>query len=217
MIMKLNKELLNEKNILMFRIITCIICWIAILFMIIPSISNAILSANMEGIGFMFSTYTFQSNLWVVSWITIALLYTKKEEKPFILGPIVRGAVTLYITVTLIIFAVLLQIFYFPTDPREIIINILAHYLVPILFIIDWYLTQQDEHYEKKYALYWLIYPFCYLGYSVIVELTTGVNIYYFISIGRYGPLMIVFVVLLTVFFYGLGRLFIFVNQRRRD
>ena len=215
--MKLNKELLSEKNILMFRIITCIICWISILFMVIPSIYNAILSANLEGIGFMFSTYTFQSNLWVVLWLTIALFYTKKEEKPFILSPIVRGAVTLYITVTLIIFAVLLQIFYVPTAPLEIIVNILAHYLVPIMFIIDWVLTQKDEEYEKKYALYWLIYPFSYLGYSVIVELTTGVNIYYFISINRYGLLMIVFVILLTVFFYGLARLLIHVNQRKRD
>ena len=215
--MKLNKELLNEKNILTFRIITCVICWISILIMIIPSISNAILSANLERIAFMFSTYTFQSNLWVVSWLTIALLYTKKEEKPFILGPIVRGAVTLYITVTLIIFAVLLQMFYSPTEPMEIIVNILAHYLVPILFIIDWALTQKEEEYEKKYALYWLIYPFSYLGYSVIVELTTGVNIYYFISINRYGLLMIVFVILLTVFFYGLARLLIHVNQRKRD
>lgn len=215
--MKLNKELLNEKNILILRIITCVICWINILIMIIPSVSNAILSASLEGMGFMFSTYTFQSNLWVVLWLTIALVYAKKEEKPFILGPMVRGAVTLYITVTLIIFALLLQIFYFPTEPLAIITNVLAHYLVPILFLIDWYFTKGKEHYERKYALYWLIYPFIYLGYSVILELTTGVNIYYFISINQFGALMIVFVVLLTLFFYGLGRLLIFVNQRSRQ
>jgi len=213
--MKLNKELLNDKNILAFRIITCITSWISVLFMIIPSISTAILTANLEGIGFMFSTYTFQTNLWVVSWITIAVLYSKKEEKPFILGPIVHGAVVLYITITLVLFALLLQMFYFPTDPREIIVNILAHYLVPILFIIDWGLNQKDEKYEKKHALYWLIYPYLYLAYSAILELTISTNIYYFISL-QLGVFYIVIVAVLTVAFYGFARLMIHINQRNK-
>jgi len=211
--MKLNKELLNDKNILAFRIITCITCWISVLFMIIPSISTAILTANLEGIGFMFSTYTFQTNLWVVSWITIAVLYSKKEEKPFILGPIVHGAVVLYITITLVLFALLLQMYYLPSDPKEIIVNLFAHYLVPILFIIDWVLNQKDEKYEKKFALYWLIYPYIYLAYSAILELTISVNIYYFISL-RLGLLLIVIVAVLTVSFYGFARLLIYINQR---
>jgi len=214
--MKINKDLLNEKNIMAFRIITCITCWISILFMIIPSISTAILTANLEGVGFMFSTYTFQTNLWVVSWITIAVLYSKKEKKPFILGPIVHGAVVLYITITLVLFALLLQMFYLPTDPLDITVNILAHYLVPILFIFDWVLTQEDDSYEKKYALYWLTYPYLYLAYSIILELTMGVNIYYFISIGRFGVLLIVIVAVLTICFFGFARLMIHVNQRNK-
>ena len=215
--MKLNKDLLNERNILAFRIITCIVCWISILFMLVPSISNAILAGNLEGIGFMFSTYTFQTNLWVVSWVTIAVLYSKKEEKPFILGPIVHGAVVLYITITLVLFALLLQMFYWPTDPVDILVNILAHYLVPILFIIDWVLNQKDENYEKKDALYWLIYPYSYLAYSVILELTIGENIYYFLSVVRYGALLIVIVAVLTVVFFGFARLMIRFNQKNRE
>ena len=183
--------------------------------MIVPSISNAILAGNLEGIGFMFSTYTFQTNLWVVSWITIAVLYSKKEEKPFILGPIVHGAVVLYITITLVLFALLLQMFYFPTDPMAILVNILAHYLVPILFIIDWILNQKDEKYEKKHALYWLIYPYLYLAYSAILELTINTNIYYFISL-RLGVFLIVIVAVLTVAFYGFARLMIHINQRNK-
>ena len=215
--MKLIKELLNEKNILRFRVITCIICWITILIMAIPSISNAILSANLEGMAFMFSAFTFQTNLWAVSWITIALLYTKKEKKPFILKPIVHGAVTLYITGMFILFAVLLQLFYLPTDPMDIFVNILAHYLAPLFFIGDWVLTQKDEVYEKKHVLYWFIYPYLYLLYSVIVELITGQYIYYFISLTVLGPLLIVAVVVINLFFYLVARLLLHVNQRIRD
>ena len=203
-----------EKNhIFLFRIILCVTCWITIGIMVISSL----FSANpLTSLAFTVSSYTFQSNFFVFIWITLAVIYNKKGDKPLFLSSIVHGAVTLYITVTLIIFALLLQMFYFPTEPLAIITNILAHYLVPILMIVEWYLTQEDEEYEKKNALYWLIYPFIYLAYSVILELTINVNLYYFISINEFGALMILFVVLLTVFFYGLSRILIYINQRHK-
>ena len=93
--------------------------------------------------------------------------------------------------------------------------NMLYHYIVPILTIVLFVLTQKDEEYEKKMALYWLIYPFAFLAYAMIIEVVTGQPIYFFISLGRYGALVILFVALLTLMHYGLARLIIFVNQRK--
>ena len=209
--MKLENEFLQKNGILIYKIILCVLSWITIGYLVIPSLFSA---TPLVGIGWTVSTYTFQSNFLVFLWITCEVIYIKKEEKPKFLSSIVHGAITLYITVTLVIFALILQPLAGIEGMFEIG-NMLYHYIIPILVIIEWVLTHKDEEYEKKMALYWLIYPFIYLGYAMIVELVTGQYIYFFISITEYGALVILFVALLTLFFYGLARLLFYVHDRK--
>ena len=209
--MKLENEFLQKNGILIYKIILCVLSWITIGYLVIPSLFSATPLVNL---GWTVSTYTFQSNFLVFLWITCEVIYIKKEEKPKFLSSIVHGAITLYITVTLVIFALILQPLAGIEGMFEIG-NMLYHYIIPILVIIEWVLTHKDEEYEKKMALYWLIYPFIYLGYAMIVELVTGQYIYFFISITEYGALVILFVALLTLFFYGLARLLFYVHDRK--
>ncbi|TFF97729.1 MAG: hypothetical protein EU541_07825 [Promethearchaeota archaeon] len=204
--MEKHNGFLQKYGLLIFRIILCGLSWTAILIMLLPSI------LSLQFILFCF--YTVQTNLMVLIWITLAIIYTRKDEKPFILGPVVRGGITVYITITFLVFVTLLQPFYFPTDPVGITVNILAHYVVPIFFIIDWIITERKKRYEKKYALYWLSYPLFYLGYSLIQGLITGFYPYYFIDLNAIGPFVILFSMLLALLFYIIGRLYIFLNLK---
>jgi hypothetical protein len=204
-------DLDKKQQILIYKIILCIISWISI-----GLLFRGIFSANpLVSLGWTVSTYTFQSNFLVFLWITSDVIYELlKKEKPAFLGAITHGAITLYITVTLIIFAIILQPLAGIEGMFEIG-NMLYHYIVPILTIGLWVLTQKDEEYEKKMALYWLIYPlFIYLAYSMIIELVTGQYIYFFISLNLLGAFVIVTVALLTMLFYLLGRLYIFANGK---
>ena len=209
--MKLENEFLQKNGILIYKIILSVLSLIAIGYLIIPSFFSATPLVNL---GWTVSTYTFQSNFLVLLWITCEVIYIKKEEKPKFLSSIVHGAITLYITVTFVIFALILQPLYGFEGMFEIG-NMLYHYIIPILVIVEWVLTHKDEEYEKKMALYWLIYPFAFLFYAMIIELVTGHPIYFFISLGRYGALVILFVALLTLMHYGLAMLIIYVNQRK--
>lgn len=215
--MKANKEFLQKHGALIFRIIACVICWISILITLISSVITAVNVGNLDNIFRSLSYYTMQTNYMVLIWITVALIYTKKEEKPVFLSGIVRGAITLYISITFLVFAVALQAFYHPTDPLEISMNILLHYLIPILFIIDWVITAGEESYKKVYALYWLIYPLIYLVYSLIRGLIINWYPYFFIDLNRFGALIILFIAILTLLFYSLGRVYIFGNQKLYD
>jgi len=201
----MDKSFLQQNGLLMFRIILCSISWASVLIMLVPSL------IALEFV--LFSFYTVQTNLMVVIWISLALLYTQRAEKPFILGSIVRGGITVYISITFLIFVTLLQPFYFPTDPISITVNILAHYLVPILFILDWVITETNNTYENVYALYWLTYPIIYLVYSLIQGLITDFYPYYFIDLSMIGPFVFLFGALLALVFYAVGRLYIFLNR----
>ncbi len=197
---------LNEKSLFIFRVVLCILSWTSILLMVIPSI----ISFNF----YIFCYYTFQTNLWVLLWITIAVIYSKREKKPFILSSVVRGAITVYITITFLVFVTLLQLFYFPTDPLWVTSNILAHYVVPIMFVFDWWMTEREVKYESKYALYWLSYPLIYLAYSLVQGLLTGFYPYYFIDLGVLGPFIAISATTLALLFYLMGRLYIFLNGK---
>ncbi|MCP4762314.1 MAG: hypothetical protein GY870_11080 [archaeon] len=200
---------LEKKHIRIYKIIFCVLTWI----------DMGLLFAGLFFRGSDIISYTFQSNLLVFLWITIDVIYELLgKEKPKILGSPTHGAVTVYITVTFVIFALIFQsIIALGYGIAYIfdIVNLMCHYIVPVLMIIEWGLTHEDDEYEKKWALYWLIYPFIYLACSMILELITGSYYYFFTSIGLLGALVIVPVALLTLFFYGISRLLFYVHERK--
>lgn len=215
--MKLNNEFLQENGVFVFRIILCVLSWIAtIVLSIINSILISIETANIVYFFNSISYYTVQSNFLVLLWITVAVIYEKKEDKPFFLKPIVQGAITVYITFTFIVFALVLQPLAEPSaDLVYNIRNILVHYLIPIMFIIDWVVTGHEEQYEWKYELYWLIYPLGYLAYTLIRGVIINWYPYFFFNFNTQGiPLVIIFSIALSLLFIFLIAVYIFVNRK---
>ena len=163
--------------------------------------------------GNMFSYFTIQTNLMVLIWITIALIYSNKDNKPRILNPLIHGAIALYISVTFIIFALLLSVYYQPTG-IEAITNILMHYAIPIAFILDWFISESDVKYEYRYLIYYLIYPFVYLAYSLVRGIFTGFYPYFFIDLNYISIVeLIISVIALMVFFLILGSIYFTINR----
>ena len=214
-------EFIEKNGVLIYRIILCVLCWVGtIIISIIPSILISIEAADFSSLFNSLSYYTFQSNFLVLLWVTAAVIYDiiprKREEKPFFLKSIVRGAITVYITFTFIVFAILLQPFATPTtDLLSNIRNILLHYLIPIMFIIDWIITEQEEKYEWKWEIYWLVYPLCYLLYTLIRGAIINWYPYYFFDVNRIGlPMVMVYSAALSGFFMFLIAVFIFSNRK---
>jgi hypothetical protein len=113
-----------------------------------------------------FSFFTIQSNILasVILLVGAALLIMGKPP----LGVMWRGAATLYMAVTGIIFALLLSgldagvLTAVPWD------NTVLHYIMPIAVFGDWLIDRPKQQIRFKQALVWLIYPIAYLAYSLI-------------------------------------------------
>ncbi|MFX1274595.1 MAG: Pr6Pr family membrane protein [Promethearchaeota archaeon] len=206
------KNIIYQKYVNIYRLILCVLEWTALVIMFIKNILEQSLSYKT------FSFFTFQSNLLVALWLTMTLLYYKKESKPKLLHYGVHGAITLYISMTFLIFAILLApLSPPPTDPVYAFTNLMHHYLIPVAFILDWLITEFINNYEWIYILYWLIYPLGYLIYALIIGWIFNDAIYPFFDVNMLGiGGLLIFIVGLTIFVILLSIFYIFINHLSR-
>jgi hypothetical protein len=210
----------NSKNsefvkwIKIFRLIVCILAWMGIIIRIIIGIFDIIGGADpFSYFGNSLSYYTLQTNLMVAIWLIIAIVLGEQEERPLIMHPIIHGAICLYITTTFLIFAIFLSGGYQPTG-IEAISNILMHYIVPVAFILEWIFSEIHTKYKYIYLLYYSIYPFAYVFYTVIRGFFTGFYPYYFFDLNTISPISLAInVILLVILFTIIGSIYITINR----
>ncbi len=203
------KKLFENIEIIIFRIILCIISWYSLLTLIFRSLFYAIQQKNINIFIGILSYFSIQTDILIALWLTFSLIYMNKEKKPIFLHPSVLGAITVYASFTFLVFVFILQ----PLE-QFIIIDV-NHYFIPVFFIIHWFYIKPKNEYKKAYALYWLIYPTIYLFYIFIGGILTNKFPYPFLDLNLINPLLyIINNILIVGFFYLLGRIFIFINQK---
>ena len=207
----MKESTVSNKTILIYRIIFATLSW----FTLFASyIINSLTTGSLLLWFNSFKAFTIQTNFIVTIWLTLAILWHNKPESlEKIEGPL-KGAFTMYITITFVIFAILLSPFYQPTGFAAFS-NIVLHYITPIAFIIDWVLTEIKVQYKWKYLPYWILYPLCYIIFAIIHGTFTGSYIYYFLDINALGIFGFVSISILIAFGIALGCLYIAINRKR--
>ncbi len=205
----------QNKKIFYFRLLFACIGLISILIRIGLTVNSVPENGSISFYVFrLFSYFTIQTNILVVSWYILALVYSKSDEKPFILGARVRGALTLYITVTFMVFAALIHAKWNPQG-LQLLIACITHYVTPIFFIIDWYITEERGTYKWNYPVYWIIYPLLYLVYALLFNYLTGTALYHFINLKKLDLSGLAFnITSLCLFFTFLGFIYIIANNK---
>ena len=127
-----------------------------------------------------FSFFTIQSNVLVVFLLLAIgignLVGVTKNIASF------RGALTLYISMTGIIYFLLLAGNETALQTTIPWVNIVLHYLLPVVVIADWIAFPPKNNVPFTYALAWLVYPLAYLLYSLIRGAVTGWYPYPFLN-----------------------------------
>ncbi len=151
---------------------------IAILYQLILAIDSGVNLLNF------FSFFTIQSNIiafFVL--ISLALSFAPKSKTDHAKISYFRGAATLYMTITGLVYFFLLRDVDVQISNQWV--NIVLHYLAPAFLLADWILNPPDK--EKavitfRKALAWLAYPLLYLVYSLFRGAITGWYPYPFIN-----------------------------------
>jgi hypothetical protein len=125
-------------------------------------IAAALVSA-FESINFFFY-FTTLSN------ILAAMLMASIALRPELVATqaVWRGAVTLYMTITGLVYAVLLRPIEADVGLASPWINWVLHSMAPAALLIDWLLFPPERRLERSAPFLWLIFPAAFLAVTLI-------------------------------------------------
>lgn len=147
-----------------------------------------------------FSFFTILSNVLAVAvFSTFCYLAVSKRVISYNLQ-LFKGAVTLYMFMTGVIFAVLLA----PIENAVLTAvawdNIVLHYIIPVAICIDWLFLQRKVTITFSKSLVWLGFPAIYVIYSLIRGHFVNWYPYPFLDAASngYGKVTVIIIVLLA-------------------
>ena len=125
----------------------------------------ALVTAATERAGTLsnfFSFFTIESNVLAAAALLVGGLLDPRSDR----WAYLRGAVTLYLTITGIVYAVLLS----GTDVGLIApwVNHVLHQVIPLLMLADWTFRPPWPRVSARAALAWLGFPLAYFAYSLV-------------------------------------------------
>lgn len=159
-----------------------------------------------------FSYFTILSNLF----LALVLLITASSNKMFQRATSVRGAAALYMTITGIVYFVLLRGLEESLQTPIPWVNTVLHYVMPLVGLLDWLLVRSTVRLSRNQLVSWLLFPLLYLIYSLVRGHLTGFYPYPFLNVSKQGPLIVTVICLIIMFaFITVGSLLRWLNNRR--
>ena len=157
----------------------------------------------LDGLVTVFSYFTLQAN--VILAVVAATCALRGEAASFLTRPSTRAAVTVYIIIVGLIYAVFLAGLR-NLSGLAIPVDTALHRVVPVLFTLYWLLFVPKGHLAWRDPLAWLAFPVLYVVYSLIYGALTGRYLYPFSNVPVLGyPRALGNAALILAAFYGLG------------
>jgi hypothetical protein len=166
--------------------------------------------------GNFFSFFTVQTNLFAVATLCAAVVVRREERGR--LFDAVRGAVTLYISITGVVFALLLAGRQEQLDAHVAWVDFTLHKLVPVVLVLDWLLEPARHELPLWIAGAWLVYPLAWFAYTLARGPSAGWYPYPFVDVAAhgYGRVLLNAVVLAVAFAVGALGFVLLGNRRAR-
>ena len=188
------------------------ITWFAVLLQLYLIILNRVESVPETIIRF-FSFYTILTNILVAFCFTILLVKPNSRSGIFFSQPGVLTATTIYITVVGLLYNLILRQIWSPVGFQRLADELL-HVVIPLLFILYWYLFAPKGGLRWKNAFPWLIYPFVYAVFVLFRGALSGFYPYPFVDANILGfEKVLLNSVGLFIGFFLLSQLFIAITK----
>lgn len=173
------------------------------------------------------SYYTVLSNLFVLLlFIYIVYLYDIKQQQIPTSYSILKGSATVGIFLTFIIYHFVLRPVLissgFEYSPYSIS-DLLVHYLVPIMTLLDYLLFDEKGNYQKSFIKFWMIFPIAYVVYVYLYGGLGGTFPsydyessfpYFFLDYQTYGWTVLLFIIGIALFYLLLCIALYFLDNR---
>lgn len=137
-----------------------------------------------------FSFFTIQSNVFAALVFLAMGCIRRTAHNGYVLD-ILRGAATLYMGITGIVYTLLLSGLEAQLQTPIPWVNTVLHYIFPLVVIIDWLIALPKRTITYGRALLWLIFPLAYLAYSLVRGEVIGWYPYPFLNAEKLGYLQV--------------------------
>ena len=169
--------------------------WTAIVLQFCLLIKNRSLSIGATIIQF-FSYFTILTNILVAICTTTLLVIPSSKRRLGIAKPSTASAFTVYIVIVGLVYNIILRPLWNPSGLQKLVDEVL-HSIVPLLFLIYWFLFVPKNNLQWKNVFSWLLYPFFYLAYILIRGSITNLYPYPFLEINTLGITKVVINILI--------------------
>jgi hypothetical protein len=162
-----------------------------------------------------FSYFTVLTNTLVAIVLTSAASRSPSSLARFFRRPGVSTAVTVSIVVVGVAYSALLRHVW---DPQgfQWLVNELLHDVMPLVFVVWWWLCVDKGRLRVGHAGLWMLYPLMYFAYAMLRGHVIGVYQYPFINVDRLGFAQVVINSLMILAgFVGLSLALIAVDRWR--
>lgn len=167
-----------------------------------------------------FSFFSIQVTIIVTLCSIILFLKPPTKIGKFVLQPTTVTAVAVYITFVVLVYNVMLRHLWNPEGLQKIV-DELFHMVIPILFVLYWFVNTSKAELKWSNVFFWLIYP---LVYTLIIFLLGGLSDYYpypFLNANELGykkPIIItsilfLLLLIISLLFVGIGKILIKKNR----
>ncbi|MDQ7785035.1 MAG: Pr6Pr family membrane protein [Desulfomonilaceae bacterium] len=188
-----------------YRSLTALLGWTGLVLFFYETTAHKTGPALVHGIIIYFSYFTILSNILVAVCLTFSCSEPRTPMGKLVNGPGLRTSAAVYIIVTGTVYVVFLRALS-PPGLVLFIANVLLHYVVPALYVVDWLIFVPKGMLRWNQVLYRLAFPLLYAAYTFIHGALTGFYPYYFINAAKLGyPAVLLNCLYLMVTFVALG------------
>ena len=201
---------MKNKRLLIFRIFAAAIGLFGIVYRLIL---HPIFPENYSFPFFQLGFFSVQSYLFITIifiMLVINQLLGREDKWP---TPPFRGSALFYGLITAILFG---AFFAGSFDVRGFnrVVLFSNHVLMPLLILIDNIISVPPRSYRFDLLIYWMIYPFYYLVFTLYESYILGINRYYFLVFNQDNTSFLPYVLgLMGIMFLICAALIIFVNK----
>ncbi|MEA2076617.1 MAG: hypothetical protein U9O95_01200 [Candidatus Marinimicrobia bacterium] len=201
---------MKNKPLLIFRIFAVAISIFSLSYRLFL---NPIHGHGFKNLIFQMGFFSMQSALYIgiiFIFLLINQLRGKENKWPY---PSFRGAALLYGIITGTIFGAFFA-GSFNAHGLNLIVLYINHVLLTILILIDNFISIPPKSYKFDLLIYWMIYPFYYLVFTIFESYVLNVNRYYFMIVNEINASFYPYIIfLMALMFILCGALIIFVNN----
>jgi hypothetical protein len=133
-----------------------------------------------------FCFFTILTNLLVALYFTFLLLSATSVLGKFFSRTKVAAALAVYITVVGLTYNVVLRPLWNPQGLQHVVDELL-HSVIPVLYMVYWFLFASKNEVQWKDILPWLIFPILYLVLILVLGSFSGYYPYPFVDVVKLG------------------------------